>query len=140
MSGFKVGDEVVIVNRDRGAKIESIHRSEHGDAYYVRFDDGQLLFYREKELGLKSDFAKDKQLATLRCVREMLLSDEFMTAFAKKFHSMPLCTVETTPVQVVEAVSITKTFGELVVEVAERGVDMAFDWNQAAKAESKVSK
>ena len=90
MSGFKVGDEVVIVNRDRGAKIESIHRSEHGDAYYVRFDDGQLLFYRERELGLKSDFAKDKQLATLRCVRELLLSDEFMTAFAKKFHSTPL--------------------------------------------------
>ena len=90
MSGFKVGDEVVIVNRDRGAKVESIHRSEHGDAYYVRFDDGQLLFYREKELGLKSDFAKDKQLATLRCVREMLLSDEFMTLFAKKFFSTPM--------------------------------------------------
>jgi hypothetical protein len=90
MSGFKVGDEVVIVNRDRGAKVESIHRSEHGDAYYVRFDDGQLLFYREKDIGLKSDFAKEKQLATLQCVREMLLSDEFMTAFANKFDSTPL--------------------------------------------------
>lgn len=90
MSGFKVGDEVVIVNRDRGAKIESVHCSDRGELYYVRFDDGQLLIYREKELGLKSDFAKDKQLATLRCVRELLLSDEFMTAFAKKFFSTPM--------------------------------------------------
>jgi hypothetical protein len=86
MSGFKVGDDVVIVNRDRGAKIESIHRSEHGDAYYVRFDDGQLLFYREKELGLKSDFAKDRQLATLRCVRKLLLSDEFLDDVAKRMN------------------------------------------------------
>lgn len=90
MSGFKVGDEVVIVNRDRGAKVESVQRSERGDLYYVRFDDGQLLIYREHELGLKSDFAKDKQLATLRCVRDLLLSDEFMTAFAKKFFSTPM--------------------------------------------------
>ena len=90
MSGFKVGDEVVIVNRDRGAKVEDIQHSERGDFYCVRFDDGQLLFYRENELGLKSDFAKDKQLATLRCVRELLLSDEFMTAFAKKFFSTPM--------------------------------------------------
>lgn len=85
MSAFKIGDEVVIVNRDRGAKVESVRRSERGDLYYVRFDDGQLLFYREHELGLKSDFAKDKQLATLRCVRELLLSDEFLEVFAKGF-------------------------------------------------------
>lgn len=90
MSGFKVGDEVVIVNRDRGGKVESIQRLKAGDVYFVRFDDGQLLFYKEHELGLKSDFAKDKQLATLRCVRDLLLSDDFMTAFAKKFFSTPL--------------------------------------------------
>ena len=92
MSGFKVGDEVVIVNRDRGAKVESIHRSEHGDAYYVRFDDGQLLFYREKEIGLKSDFAKDTQLATLRCVRELLLSDEFVDVLAKRISEKSFAT------------------------------------------------
>lgn len=90
MSVFKAGDDVVIVNRDRGAKVENVQLSERGDLYYVRFDDGQLLIYREHELGLKSDFAKDKQLATLRCVRDLLLSDEFMTAFAKKFFSTPM--------------------------------------------------
>lgn len=86
MSGFKVGDDVVIVNRDRGAKVESVQRSNAGDAYFVRFDDGQLLFYREHELGLKSDFAKDKQLATLRCVRDLLLSDEFLDDVAKRMN------------------------------------------------------
>ena len=86
MSGFKVGDDVVIVNRDRGAKVESVQRSERGDLYYVRFDDGQRLIYREHELGLKSDFAKDKQLATLRCVRDLLLSDEFLDDVAKRIN------------------------------------------------------
>lgn len=86
MSGFKVGDEVVIVNRDRVAKVESVKRSERGDLYYVRFDDGQLLFYREHELGLKSDFAKDNQLATLRCVRDLLLSDEFIDALVERMN------------------------------------------------------
>lgn len=93
MSGFKVGDDVVIVNRDRGAKIESVQRLKAGDVYFVRFDDGQLLFYREHELGLKSDFAKDKQLATLRCVRDLLLSDEFLDDVAKRINEK-LCVTD----------------------------------------------
>jgi hypothetical protein len=85
VSGFKVGDEVVIVNRDRGGVIEETQESRNGGLlYFVRFSDGQFLIYREHELGLKSDFAKDKQLATLRCVRELLLSDEFVDALAKR--------------------------------------------------------
>lgn len=87
MSGFKVGDEVVIVNRDRGGRVEEIQESRNGGlVYFVRFDDGQFLIYREHELGLKSNFAKDNQLATLRCVRDLLLSDEFLDDLAKRMN------------------------------------------------------
>ena len=91
MSGFKIGDEVVIVNRDKSGKVEEIQESRNGGlVYFVRFNGGELFVYREHEIELKSDFAKDNQLSTLRCVRDLLLSDEFMTAFAKKFFSTPL--------------------------------------------------
>ena len=87
MSGFKVGDEVVIVNRDREGVIEETQESRNGGLlYFVRFSDGQFLIYREHELGLKSDFAKDNQLATLRCVRDLLLSDEFLDEVVKRMN------------------------------------------------------
>ena len=87
MSGFKVGDEVVVVNRDRVGKVEEIQESRNGGlVYFVRFNGGELFVYREHEIGLKSDFAKDKQLATLRCVRDLLLSDEFIDALAKRMN------------------------------------------------------
>ena len=87
MSGFKIGDEVVIVNRDRGGKVQGGQESRDGGMFYfVRFDDGQVLIYRENELGLKSDFAKDNQLATLRCVRDLLLSDEFIDALVERMN------------------------------------------------------
>lgn len=140
MSGFKVGDEVVIVNRDRVAKVESVKRSERGDLYYVRFDDGQLLFYREHELGLKSDFAKDNQIATLRCVRELLLSDEFMTAFAKKFFSTPVNggIVAYDQVEAVHAVKIENVFGEVVVGLPETKISTTFNWH-GSKQENEAS-
>lgn len=91
MSGFKIGDEVVVVNRDRKATIEDTQLSRNGDMlYFVRFDDGECFYYREKDLGLASDFAKDRQLATVKDIRDFLLSDEFMTAFSKKFFSTPV--------------------------------------------------
>ena len=87
MSGFKIGDEVVIVNRDRVGKVEKIQESRNGGlVYFVRFNGGELFVYREHEIGLKSDFAKDKQPATLRCVRELLLSDEFLDDLAKRMN------------------------------------------------------
>lgn len=141
MSGFKIGDEVVIVNRDRGGKVQGGQESRDGGMFYfVRFDDGQVLIYREHELGLKSDFAKDKQLATLRCVRELLLSDEFMTAFAKKFFSTPVDggIVAYDSAESVQSVKIDNVFGEVVVGLPETKISTTFNWH-GSRQENEVS-
>jgi hypothetical protein len=47
----------------------------------------------EKDRQIREQFDRyivDSKVATVGRIRELLLSDEFMTAFAKKFHSTPL--------------------------------------------------
>lgn len=91
MSGFKVGDEVFVVQRHRAGRIETIDRSTTGCLiYFVRFSEKDLFFYTDDDLLLKSDIGEKSEQATLKDLRELLLSDEFMTAFAKKFFSTPM--------------------------------------------------
>jgi hypothetical protein len=85
MRGFKIGDEVVVVSNRRVGKVE--HRNQRTDdpMYNVRFENGELLCYEDYALSSVRDFSKDVRLATVSNVRELLLSDEFMTEFTWKY-------------------------------------------------------
>jgi hypothetical protein len=83
MSGFKVGDEVVVVSNSRVGKVENQRTADR--MYNVRFENGELLCYKDYELSSVRDFSKDVRLATVSNVRELLLSDEFVSEFARKY-------------------------------------------------------
>lgn len=86
MSGFKVGDEVFVVQRHRVGVVEKLDQSPvRGLIYWVRFGD-DLFFFTEGELGLKADLDKNNQLLTVKDIRDLLLSDEFIDALVERMN------------------------------------------------------
>ena len=80
------------------------------------------------------------QSATVEEIRDLLLSDEFMTAFAKKFFSTPVDggIVAYDSAESVQSVKIDNVFGEVVVGLPETKINTTFNWH-GSKQENEVS-
>lgn len=97
----------------------------------------------EKNKRIKEQFDRyvlDSRVATVGRIRELLLSDEFMTAFAKKFFSTPVSggIVAYEPVESVQSVKIENVFGEVVVGLPETKISTTFNWHRS-KQENEAS-
>jgi hypothetical protein len=84
MSGFKVGDEVFVVQRHRAGRIETIGSHAKGLIYYVRFSEKDVFFYKEDDLLLKSDSEEKRGRVTLKDLLELLLTDEFLDKLSER--------------------------------------------------------
>lgn len=97
----------------------------------------------EKNKRIKEQFDRhvlDSRVATVGRIRDLLLSDEFMTAFAKKFFSTPVDggIVAYDSAEAVQSVKIDNVFGEVVVGLPETKISTTFNWH-GSKQENEVS-